>query len=108
MTTHTTSAPEGKSPAPTAFTALTATPTSPLDRLELLFAANERQGVLLETIDEKIQLALGMEAGEIRDKEFEQCWLLLWTAREIHGRLHCEIGSVVNGLFAMRKKGGAA
>jgi hypothetical protein len=82
---------------------------SPLCRFEELFAANERQGILLETIDENLHHALNMGPGEIRDKELEQSWMLFWTAREIHARLHREMGDLVQAFFAERQpKGGTA
>lgn len=74
---------------------------SPLARFEDTLCANERQGVLLETIDEKFQWALdSMQPGEARDDELRQCWLLLWTAREIHDRLHKDLGAAHEGILA--------
>lgn len=79
------------------------TSKQPLARLEDLLTAHERQGVLLETIDDKLEHAMAMDAGELRDSELQNCWLLLWTAREIHDRHFREIGDVVEALYQARR-----
>ncbi|MBN8844305.1 MAG: hypothetical protein J0H88_13770 [Sphingomonadales bacterium] len=74
-----------------------------LDQLEQTLCANERQGVLIETIDEKLHYALdSMPAGKRRDDEIRTCWLLLWTAREAHDRLHKQFGDAHEGILAER------
>lgn len=77
---------------------------SPLDALEQTLCANERQSILLETIDEKFIYALdSMPAGKGRDDELRCCWMLLWIARENHDRLHKELGAAHEGLLADRR-----
>lgn len=75
---------------------------SPLDRLEQSLCANERQSVLLATIDEKLLYALDSMKGEARDDELRNCWMLLWTAREIHDRLHSEMGEAHGEMYRLR------
>jgi len=74
-----------------------------LDQFEQALCANERQRVLLETIDEKFHYALdSMPTGKGRDDELRCCWMLLWTAREIHDRLHKDLGDAHEGILAER------
>ena len=77
---------------------------TPLNRLEQLLAAHERQGVLLETIDDKLEHAIGMVPGEQRDAELQNCWMLLLTGHEIHDRHFREMDDIVAAIFAERRE----
>lgn len=53
------------------------------DKLENALSANERFKVYLETVEEKLAYASNeMPAGNIRDKEIYDCWLLIMMAKE--------------------------
>ena len=81
---------------------------SPLARLEQLLAAHERQGALLETIDDKLEHAIGMAPGDQRDAELQNCWMLLLTGHEIHDRHFREMDDIVAAFFAERRERRAA
>lgn len=74
---------------------------NPVGDLEAALCANERQGVLLETIDDKLESILHeMQPGEARDREIYNVWLLLWTGREIHEQLQRKMSAACEALLA--------
>lgn len=80
-------------------------PTSHFDALEQALCANERQGAFLEAIDDKLKVAMDeMKPGEARDREIYRCWMLLWTAREIHERIDRQLHDAHEGILAERRK----
>lgn len=82
---------------------------SPLDAFEQTLCANERQGVLLEMIDEQLRHALDKPQSPERDEHLEKCWSLLWLARDNAIRLHCELSEACEAMYAARRgEGGAA
>lgn len=78
MTDHSITAPKGKASACSNM----ASEGTPLQRLEQLFCANERHGVLLEAVDDDLQRLMAMDDGERRDRALEQVWLLFWASRD--------------------------
>lgn len=82
---------------------------NPVGDLENALCANERQGVLLETIDDKLESILHeMQPGEARDREIHNVWLLLWTARENHECLQNKMSAACQGLLDAKRRGRAA
>lgn len=74
---------------------------SPLDLLSDAQCANERLGALLEAIDDKLHEALyEMTPGEARERELNQCWMLLTTARENHAAVDRQFHDAENGILA--------
>lgn len=106
MMTVNTEIAAGNPPAPLALAE--AASNTPLERLEQLLAAHERQGVLLETIEDKLEIAIGMAPGDQRDAELQNCWMLLLTGHEIHDRHFREMGDIVAAFFAERRERRAA
>ena len=106
MRTVNTEIAAGNQRAPLAFAE--AASNTPLERLEQLLAAHERQGALLETIDDKIEHAIGMAPGDQRDAELQNCWMLLLTGHEIHDRHFREMDDIVAAFFAERRERRAA
>lgn len=81
---------------------------TPLERLEQLLAAHERQGAFLETIGDKLEIAIGMAPGDRREAELQNCRMILLTGHEIHDRHFREMGDIVAALFAERRERRAA
>lgn len=82
---------------------------SPLDAFEQTLCANERHGILIEMIDERLRAALDQSPSPKREEELEKCWALLWLARDNGIRLHCELSEACERMFAARRaEGGAA
>lgn len=106
MRTVNTEIAAGNPRAPLAFAE--AASNTPLERLEQLLAAHERQGALLETIEDKLEQAIGMAPGDRRDAELQNCWMLLLTGHEIHDRHFREMGDIVAAFFAERHERRAA
>lgn len=114
MRTVTTESVAGNPPAPNLISAeIRSAPTEgainpPLHRLEQLLAAHERQGALLETIEDKLEHAIGMAPGDQRDAELQSCWLLQLTSHEIHDRHFREMADIVAAFFVERRERRAA
>jgi len=79
-----------------------------LQRLENLFCANERHGVLLETVDDDLQHLMAMDDGESRDRALEKVWLLFWASRDLRDALHRELGDLIDAFYVERREGSAA
>lgn len=82
---------------------------SPLDAFEQTLCANERHGILVELIDDKLRYTLDQPHTPQREDELEKCWALLWLARDNGIRLHCELSEACERMFAARRaEGGVA
>lgn len=82
---------------------------SPLDSFEQTLIANERHGILIETIDDRLRAAIDLSPSPEREEELEKCWALLWLARDNGIRLHCELSEACERMYAERRgEGGAA
>lgn len=104
MNSHITPAPEGQPPACSNMDS----EGTPLQRLEQLFCANERHGVLLEAVDDDMQHLMAMDDGERRDRALERVWLLFWASRDLRDRLHRELGDLIEAFYVERREGAAA
>lgn len=82
---------------------------SPLDDFEQTLCANERHGILIEMIDERLRYVLDKPHSPEREEQLEKCWALLWVARDNGTRLHCELSEACERMYAERRgEGGAA
>lgn len=85
-------------------TSAAASKSSTNDKLENALSANERFKAYLETVEEKLAYASNeMPAGNIRDKEIYDCWLLIMMAKENFEQIDQRISEANEAYLAERR-----